>query len=105
MNTPCIHENAVVKKYVGWTDTYIYCPDCLETWGGEETPRNKAVVTAAAEADARGLRPPGRWRRASVRGMRVERSSRTSFGRSSRRWGMAAVREVIAVVEAAFAGK
>ncbi len=47
----CAHPRAVVKKYVGSTDTYNYCPDCLETWGGEETPAKKALIRAAARAD------------------------------------------------------
>jgi hypothetical protein len=44
-------SRAVVKRYVGSTETYDYCPDCLETWGGEETPAKKALIQAACDAN------------------------------------------------------
>lgn len=52
----CTHPRAVTKTYVGSTDTYEYCPDCMETWGGEETPQKKALIAAAARYD--DLRDP-----------------------------------------------
>lgn len=45
----CSHPNAQEKKYVGSTETYFSCPDCFETWGGEETPAKKALIAAAAQ--------------------------------------------------------
>lgn len=56
MTTSCQHPRAVVKRYVGEPEgapnsTYNYCPDCMETWGGEETPAKKALIRAAARAD------------------------------------------------------
>jgi hypothetical protein len=45
---PCKHPKAQTKKYVGSQETYCYCPDCMETWGGEETPAKKALIAAAA---------------------------------------------------------
>ncbi len=53
----CSHPHAVVKRYVGSSDTYSYCPDCFSTWGGEETPEKKALIAAAALADELGLTP------------------------------------------------
>lgn len=47
----CAKTQAVVKTYVGSTDTYNYCPNCLHTWGGEETSAKKALIRAAARAD------------------------------------------------------
>lgn len=57
MSEPCTHPKAQVKRYVGSTDTYNYCPDCMHTWGGEETPAKKALLRAAAMADERWLTP------------------------------------------------
>lgn len=57
MTTPCSHPNAVAKKYVGTNESYMFCPDCLETFGGEETPAKRALIEAAAIADERGLTP------------------------------------------------
>lgn len=47
----CKHEKAFTKHYVGSDDTYEYCPQCKETWGGEETPQKKSLIEAVAEAD------------------------------------------------------
>lgn len=47
----CTHKNAVVKRYVGSTETYNYCPDCWETFGGEETKAKKALLAAAVASD------------------------------------------------------
>jgi len=44
----CLHPKAQTKKYVGSTETYHYCPDCMTTWGGEEGPRKVALIAAAA---------------------------------------------------------
>lgn len=44
----CDHPRARVKRYLGSTETYSECPDCWETWGGQETPQKKALLTAAA---------------------------------------------------------
>jgi len=44
----CQHPKAQEKKYVGSQETYHYCPDCMETWGGEEGPRKRALIAAAA---------------------------------------------------------
>lgn len=55
--SPCSHPHAITKKYVGTSDEYQYCPDCWETFGGEETPAKKALIRAAAMADERGLTP------------------------------------------------
>lgn len=49
MTNPCKHENTVTKPYVGSTETYQFCPDCWETFGGEETPAKKQLI---ADADA-----------------------------------------------------
>jgi hypothetical protein len=46
----CKHENAVTKRYVGSEETYQYCPDCWETFGGQETPAKKQLIADAAEA-------------------------------------------------------
>lgn len=46
----CKHEKAGVKRYVGSTDTYNFCPSCFHTWGGEETSAKKALIAAAAGA-------------------------------------------------------
>jgi hypothetical protein len=54
----CAHQNAVIKRYVGSTETYHYCPDCLETWGGEETVAKKALLADAARADVTELDEP-----------------------------------------------
>lgn len=51
----CTHPKAVVKTYVGTTETYHYCPSCFETWGGEETPAKKALIRAASEANVSEL--------------------------------------------------
>lgn len=48
---PCTHLRAVTKRYIGSEQTYRYCPDCLQTWGGEETAAKRALIRAAAEAD------------------------------------------------------
>lgn len=53
----CTHPNAVTKKYVGSTETYKFCGDCYETFGGEETPAKKALIRAAAMADECWLTP------------------------------------------------
>lgn len=53
MIKPCKHPKAQTKRYVGSTETYCYCPDCMETWGGEETPAKKALIAAAAEYEDR----------------------------------------------------
>lgn len=53
----CLHPNARTKKYVGSTETYQYCPDCFETFGGEETPAKKELLRAAATADQLWLTP------------------------------------------------
>lgn len=49
----CGSPKAVIKTYVGSTETYNYCPEmtCLHTWGGEETPAKKALIAAACQAD------------------------------------------------------
>lgn len=47
----CAHPAPQVKRYVGSTETYSYCADCLATWNGEETPRKKAFIGAAARAN------------------------------------------------------
>lgn len=47
----CIHPKAETKRYVGSTETYQYCPDCMTTFGGEETPAKKALIAAAAAAN------------------------------------------------------
>lgn len=47
----CAHERAVTKRYVGSKQTYQYCPDCMETFGGEETPEKKRLIAAAARAN------------------------------------------------------
>jgi hypothetical protein len=39
----CDHRNAVTKQYVGGQGSYQFCPDCWETFGGEETPQKKAL--------------------------------------------------------------
>lgn len=39
------------KRYVGSTDTYFFCVECSHTYGGEETPRKKALIAAAARAN------------------------------------------------------
>ena len=54
---PCAHPKAITKTYVGSTDTYEFCPDCYETFGGEETPAKKALIRAAAMAEERELTP------------------------------------------------
>jgi len=46
----CTHRRRHEKSYVGSLETYFYCPDCLETWGGEETPAKKALIASAARA-------------------------------------------------------
>ena len=51
MSTSCQHPKAVTKRYVGSTETYQYCPDCMTTFGGEETPAKKALIAAACHAD------------------------------------------------------
>lgn len=51
----CKHPKAVVKTYVGTIEAYNYCPDCFETWGGEETSAKKALMHEAAEADVTEL--------------------------------------------------
>jgi hypothetical protein len=53
MNTPattCAHAAAVTKKYVGSSETYRYCPACMTTFGGEETPAKKKLIADAAAA-------------------------------------------------------
>lgn len=51
----CTHDKAVTKRYVGSTETYEFCPECFETFGGEETPRKKALLRDAARAQEMGL--------------------------------------------------
>ena len=51
MTNPCKHKNAVTKTYVGSTETYQFCPDCGETFGGEETPAKKQLIADAAAAE------------------------------------------------------
>lgn len=51
----CTHQNAVTKKYVGSSDTYQFCPDCWETFGGEETPQKKKLIEDAARAEELSL--------------------------------------------------
>lgn len=46
-----MHSHRVVKRYVGSTEIYYYCPDCLATYGGEETWSKKALISAACRAD------------------------------------------------------
>jgi hypothetical protein len=57
MKPPCLHPNAVAKKYVGTDETYFFCIDCLATFGGEETEAKKALIRAAATADDLGVVP------------------------------------------------
>jgi hypothetical protein len=48
---PCTHPHPVMKRYVGEPfATYVYCPDCMRAWGGEETPAKRALIRAAAGA-------------------------------------------------------
>lgn len=56
-NDKCRHPKAQKKRYVGTTETYWYCPDCMTTWGGEEGPAKRALIAAAAQADEQGLTP------------------------------------------------
>jgi hypothetical protein len=52
LTCPCCGSlKATVKKYVGSTDTYNYCPACMHTWGGEETPAKKALLRDACRAE------------------------------------------------------
>jgi hypothetical protein len=51
--TTCSHPAPVTKTYIGSTTTYQYCPDCLGTFGGEETPAKKALIRIAAIAEER----------------------------------------------------
>jgi hypothetical protein len=46
----CKHENARTKRYVGSDQTYQFCPDCWETFGGEESPAKKKLIAEAAKA-------------------------------------------------------
>jgi hypothetical protein len=57
MKPPCLHSNAVAKKYVGTTETYFFCVDCFATFGGEETEAKKALIKAAATAEELGVAP------------------------------------------------
>jgi hypothetical protein len=54
----CAHPRAVTKRYLGSPETYEYCPDCLHTWGGEETPAKKALIDAACRAGVGELDEP-----------------------------------------------
>jgi hypothetical protein len=56
----CEHPKAVTKRYVGSTKSYQYCPDCLSTWGGEETAAKKTLLNDAARADVTELDEPER---------------------------------------------
>jgi len=47
----CQHPKAQTKRYVGTQETYHYCPTCLSTWGGEEGPRKRSLIAAAARAE------------------------------------------------------
>ena len=47
----CTHQNTITKKYLGSSDTYEFCLDCLEAFGGEETPTKKALIRCSAQAD------------------------------------------------------
>lgn len=53
----CTHPNAITKQYVGGQGEYKFCPDCWETFGGEETPAKQALIRAAAKAEACWLTP------------------------------------------------
>lgn len=53
----CQHPKAQKKRYVGSTETYMYCPCCMTTWGGEEGPQKRALIAAAARADEQGITP------------------------------------------------
>jgi hypothetical protein len=50
MNKLCKHERVQHKTYVGSNDHYCFCPDCFETFGGEETSFKKKLIADAAIA-------------------------------------------------------
>ena len=47
----CTHPNAILKRYVGSEEQYLYCPDCGETAGGEEGQVKRALIEAALRED------------------------------------------------------
>ena len=46
----CFHPNMIIKKYVGSFDVYRFCPDCWETWDGEESYEKKRIISDACYA-------------------------------------------------------
>jgi hypothetical protein len=47
----CKHERALTKRYLGSEETYQFCPDCWETFGGEEGPAKQRMLADAAQAE------------------------------------------------------
>jgi len=57
MERCCSHPKAQTKHYVGSSEIYHYCPDCMMTWGGEEGAAKNALIAAAAKAEDARLTP------------------------------------------------